>query len=250
MFFIFSKILSFFLNPFFWIMVLLIWSLLTKNLKKRKKIIVISFLLVFVFGNSVLIHEINMKRERKWRNTQIEQMPDTAILLGGFCFESDGHIGFSEASDRFLKALRLFQSNKINTLVISGGSGSLLNPEMKEALLVKKFMSEASLRMEGLIIESESKNTFENATFSAAILGLKNKRILLVTSAFHMQRAMKVFKKNGFDPIPYPTHFLSGTKRNYSIESFLLPSPKSFLHWEITMKEWLGLMVYKFKGYI
>jgi len=252
MFFIVSKILSFLLNPFFWVLVLLIWSLVTKNLIKRKRLILITFGLIFIFGNGVLVNEVGLTVEKKWRKNAGTVTADTAVLLGGFCLKDNDldRVVFAESADRFYQILQKFQSGEINTLVVSGGSGSLSYPDQKEALLIKQYLEEGAFKTEGLIIESESKNTFENAVFTKEIIGVENPKILLVTSAFHMNRAMKVFKKAGFDPQPYPTHFMFEPIRKYNLETFLLPNARSFQKWELITKEWLGLLVYKLKGYL
>lgn len=254
MFFIFSKILGFLLNPFFWVMILLLWSLSTKNIIKRKRLILISLALVFLFGNSVLVNEVGILQEKKWRNAakNSHTYPDTAVLLGGFCFEDNdlNRVEFAESADRLFQVLKLYQSHQIGTLVISGGSGSLLYPNQKEAKLVEEYLKEGHFRTDSLLIESQSRNTFENAQFTKELIGLDNPRILLVTSAFHMNRAMKVFSKAGYAPQPFPTHFLFEPIRKYSLESFILPNARSFQKWELLSKEWLGTMIYKVKGYL
>lgn len=252
MFFIVSKILSFLLNPFFWVMALLIWSLVTKNLVRRKRLILATFGLIFIFGNGVLVNEVGLMVEKKWRKNAGVISADTAVLLGGFCQKDNDldRVVFAEAADRFYQIFKKFQSGEIGTLVVSGGSGSLQYPEEREALLVKQYLEEGTFKTEGLIIESESKNTFENAEFTKEIIGVENPRIMLVTSAFHMNRAMKVFRKAGFDPQPYATHFMFEPIRKYNPETFILPNARSFQKWELLTKEWLGLLVYKLKGYL
>lgn len=254
MFFVFSKILNFLLNPFFWILVLLLWSLATKNLIKRKRLIFSAIILVFVLGNGVIVNEVGVLTEKKWRNIAKEHIkyPDTAVLLGGFCFKDEdlNRTSFAESSDRFLQILKLFQSGQISTLVISGGSGSLTKPNVKESKLVEEYLKEGQFRTQGLFIETKSKNTFENAQYTKELIGINNPKILLVTSAFHMGRAMKVFRKAGFEPEPFPTHFLFEPIRNYNIDTVIIPNARNFQKWELLIKEWLGTLVYKLQGYL
>jgi uncharacterized SAM-binding protein YcdF (DUF218 family) len=251
MFFVVSKILHFLLNPFFWIALLLLFGLFTKNLIKRKRAIVLSFLLLMLFGNRVLVNELALSMEKPWRQSLETTLPDTAVLLGGYCWLDPGlnRIAFSESSDRLLQIMREYQSGKINTLVLSGGSGNLWHRQESEAALTAAYLKEGGFKTSGLLVETQSKNTFENATFTRALLGKSNKSILLVTSAFHMKRALRTFQKAGFEPVPYPTHFLAEPLRNYTLESYLLPAAGAFVKWELILKEKIGYLVYRLKGY-
>src|SRR6185436_19436748 len=100
---------------------------------------------------------------------------------------------------RLFQALELYHRGRLKKIMFSGGSGSIRYPNHKEGLYVKKYLQTIHIPDSALIIESESKNTLENARFSKKILdSLKlNGSILLVTSAFHMPRALACFKKAG-----------------------------------------------------
>ena len=101
------------------------------------------------------------------------------------------------------------------------------------------------------MIESNSKNTYENAVFTKKILdSLKiNGNFLLVTSAYHMPRAMSVFKKAGFKNItPYLTNRISG-KRRFSFDHLLIPNPDALFNLQFLIHEWVGYIIYKIKGY-
>jgi uncharacterized SAM-binding protein YcdF (DUF218 family) len=251
MFFILSKVLSFIQNPLFWGMVLLIYALITRNIKRRKKAITGVLLLLFFFGNQIIINEIALVRESKWRNGVSETSLtgwDTAVLLGGYAYEWEERTAFSDAGDRFLQALRLYRKGDVNTLILSGGSGSLYHREFKESRAVLQFMEEAQVLPEHVIIEDSSKNTYENAKFVKNQLG-NTGRIVLITSAFHMNRAVKVFQKAGFEVLPYATHFLANPKRRYGFDAYFIPNSKSFFYWELIIKEWIGTLVYQLKGY-
>lgn len=135
--------------------------------------------------------------------------------------------------------------------MFSGGSGSLTYPDHKEGIYVKKYLQNIHIPDSSVIIESESKNTYENAVFSKKMLdSLKFKgSVLLVTSAFHMPRALACFKKAGFTNItPYITNRMSGP-RKFAIDHCFIPSaePLTILH--VLIHEWAGCVIYKIKGY-
>src|SRR5690606_20757435 len=136
-----------------------------------------------------------------------------------------------------------------DTLIISGGSGSLTKPEQKEAGFVYDYFVQNNWDTNRLIIEKESRNTRENALFTSNMISDKSKPVYLISSGFHMRRATSCFDNVGFEPIPYATHFISDPGRVYGIESFLIPSPKTLQKWELMTKEWLGFIIYKIRGY-
>lgn len=251
MFFLISKVLGFLLNPFFWMMVFLIWALATKNLKRRKKLILGTLGILWMFGNGFIVNEVLILHEKEYYKSQSEVQTQTAVLLGGFSAldENTGKARLTEAGDRFFQAIKLYQSGAIKYLVVSGGSGSIKKPEIREASLIQDYFLESKIDTSRVIFESESRNTHENATYTKALLKDKTKKIGIITSAFHMRRAIACFRKVGFKTTSIPSHFLSDQTRPYSIDSFLIPSATSFQKWELLFKEWIGYMVYKIKGY-
>ncbi|HLH37695.1 MAG TPA: YdcF family protein [Bryobacteraceae bacterium] len=96
--------------------------------------------------------------------------------------------------------------------------------------------------------EERSRSTYENAKFSAAILGARGiRRIALVTEAFHMRRSELSFEKSGIEVVPAPCGF----RATIPIQlADLLPSSEAIEWNEDTLHEWLGLLWYKSRGRI
>ena len=108
------------------------------------------------------------------------------------------------------------------------------------------------VRQEDILLENASRNTYENALFSKQLLDnqhFTNPKTLLITSAYHTPRALGCFKKEGFDVQPFPAHFI-GEKPSWRTSSWLTPESRSFSNWETILKEWVGYVVYRLKGYI
>jgi uncharacterized SAM-binding protein YcdF (DUF218 family) len=98
-----------------------------------------------------------------------------------------------------------------------------------------------------LIIERNSRNTLENAEFSKAIANPKRgERWLLVTSAFHMPRAVGLFRKAGFPVEPYPVDWRTGDKSD--LASFAMAATDGLLKTDIAVREWIGLIAYRLNG--
>ena len=94
-------------------------------------------------------------------------------------------------------------------MVFTGGSGSLI-AEAKEAPAARELLIELGVDPARIIVEDKSRNTEENAQFTAAIVPPEPKqRWLLVTSAFHMPRAIGVFEKAGFNVVADPVAYRS-----------------------------------------
>ncbi len=91
-----------------------------------------------------------------------------------------------------------------------------------------------------ILIENKSNSTFDSAKNVSNLL--KNKRFILITSAGHMPRSMKVFKKLGMTPIPAPTDYL--TRENYFAISYL-PSPLHLRYSDLAIHEYAAILWYQ-----
>jgi uncharacterized SAM-binding protein YcdF (DUF218 family) len=108
-------------------------------------------------------------------------------------------------------------------------------------------------------LESKSRNTFENAQFAREILTEKDiNKIILVTSASHMPRSIHLFEEQGFDVIPAPTDY-DVTQANWQalrqasipVQIMnLIPNVENLNSITNTMKEYIGILFYRFRGMI
>jgi uncharacterized SAM-binding protein YcdF (DUF218 family) len=253
MFFILSKLLIFLLKPITWVAGLLLWSWFSK---KRKRWAVASALVVLlVFSNPFLFNTaVRAWEQRTITADKIEQPYDIGILLGGFSAirtlpTHDRH-NFNDRANRFTNTLELYFSGKIKKILITGGSGRLLEvEEPKEAVETKSFLLKLGVPESDIIIEPKSRNTYENAAFTKALLeerGLLDKRLLLITSAWHMPRAQDCFEAVGVEATPFSVDFLS-EERQASPDKVFLPNARVFYLWELILKEWVGILAYQIK---
>ena len=133
-------------------------------------------------------------------------------------------------------------------LLLSGGSGSLFRQDVKEALLMRKLAMDAGVESDRILVERTSRNTFENARETAALMREENLHdILLITSAFHMRRSLACFEKQGLHPDIYPVDFRSD--RSHSLFNFV-PSSFALFRTTTVIREILGLVSYKIQGHI
>jgi len=254
MFFIISKLLGFLITPIVWIAILLLWTLLTKDSSKQRKLLLITFGVFYFFSNGFILDEFMRPYETPAiRESQLSGKYDAGIVLGGMIAYDNTLIRpqFDRAVDRIMQAITLYKDAKIRKIFISGGSGSILEKDALEALILKDYLLKLGIPDSSIIVEAHSKNTRENAIFSKPILDSLNKngKYILITSAFHMPRALGCFKKVGVNVIPYSADRYSGP-RKFIFDHLFIPNINALMGWDLLLHEWLGLIIYKVSGYI
>ncbi len=252
MFFILSKILSFLSQPITWVILLLLIGLLKKDLRRKKKFFIASFVLLYLFSNQALFHEFSAAWESKAvSEDKLKPSYEVAVVLGGL-LSVDGEqesIDFNGSADRIFQVLPLYHSGRVKRILISGGSGRLLAKE-KEADWLKKYLIQLKIPAEDILVESESRNTYENAKYSIALLKQKqiSGPILLCTSAAHMPRSFLCFKKQGADVDAFPVDPAS-LSRALNPEALFIPKASILQDWYHLIHEWIGICTYKLAGY-
>lgn len=248
MFFITSKILAFLIKPTFWILILLLFSLFFK--KKRKSFILLSISAYWFFGNA-FITDITY---RMWEGeifsaSEIKEIYDFGIVLGGFSAydEHKKRVEFNDCGDRLFHSIKLYQLGKIKKIVVSGGNGQLINEGYMEADWAKDFLLDSGIPEKDILTESKSRNTWENSLFTSELLKENtNKKLLLITSAWHMKRAAFCFNKNKMNVDPFSTDYTRDDIK-INLEYILLPNSTSYERWETLIKEIIGNLVYRLK---
>jgi uncharacterized SAM-binding protein YcdF (DUF218 family) len=160
--------------------------------------------------------------------------------------------GLVNPTDRLLVAFRLYRAGKAPLVFCSGGNNPIGNQAGKtpEATRMAQLLDEWNIPATAIQIESGSINTRENAIRSYQILAPKGiKRILLVTSAMHMPRAAGTFRKAGFEVIAVPADFRTGWGESNMLEK-LLPSANNLIASDAALHEWLGITIYRLRGWM
>jgi uncharacterized SAM-binding protein YcdF (DUF218 family) len=109
------------------------------------------------------------------------------------------------------------------------------------------LLQEWGLPASAILTEDHSVNTHENATMSFELLSARKiRKIILVTSAIHMPRAVATFRKAGFEVVPAPADFYTGWDGD---DLSWIPSSDNLDNTESAMREWVGLWVYRQRGW-
>ena len=254
MFFLLSKILSFLLIPFNWCVLLILVAIIFKSKRIKKKALYSAAIIFLIFSNSFLFQKVLKAWEYPAKSLQHEKAQTKPLLiLGGLSNYEDAtqRIHFKEASDRLLQAILLQKKNPERLIIISGGSAEIYFEKRPEADYLQEYLVSIGIDSTKILFEKQSRNTHENAFYSAALFDSLsiNKDISLITSAFHMRRAKACFEKQGFQVNAVSTHTLSNYKPLKPADYFL-PSLSTLQLWPLILKEWMGIFVYKLKGFI
>lgn len=168
------------------------------------------------------------------------------IVLGGAIehpevYLAHGQVPLGQAAERMAVPVGLMRQHPQLELVFSGGEGRLLVTGVTEAELAKVFYVQQDVDMSRVTLEVGSRTTRENAQQTARLLGERCKQPwLLVTSAWHMPRAMAEFEAMGCAVTAYPVDFMTGDATPLSEYALA----QSLLRWQTALHEWLGLGVY------
>lgn len=250
MFFILSKVLTFLVDPSFWILILLILVWRTHSKKAKRRLLILTILVILFFSN----YFIFSKTMLAWQPQPVKLTPgktySAGILLGGMAgFDKKGRGYFNESADRYIETLKLYHQGFIQKIVVSGGSALVMGNEPKEAdFLTEEFITNG-VNIKDIIVENNSRNTYENALFSKKMLdSLQIKGpYILITSAMHLPRSIKIFAKQGMTVIPYPSDY-RGIENHYSLKQLLIPDFSLLKDWGMLIKEIIGIKVYQLTG--
>jgi uncharacterized SAM-binding protein YcdF (DUF218 family) len=255
-FFVLSKTVGIVLLPSNFLIGLGILGLiltLTRFASLGRKLTYASIALLAICGYSPLGNWLLYPLEQRipaWDATR--GAPDGIVVLGGSIdpelSAAHGVSVFSGAVDRVITAAELAHRYPNARIVLSGGNASLVADDaMKEADQAGVVFESLGIPRNRLIMERRSRNTQENAAFSKTLVSPKpGERWLLVTSAYHMPRAIGIFRKAGFDVQPYPVDWRMGGRVDLLTFSVFLLDGLGRV--DTAVREWIGLAAYWITG--
>lgn len=250
MFFILSKTLLFLLSPFWWIIVLFVWMLISKSEKRKKRLKIAILAVLIIFTNPFIYRTMVLAWQPEPVDLPAGKKFSAGILLGGMAGYDKYKRGYFGASaDRFIQTANLYHSGIIGKIIVSGGTGRLMQNEPAESFFLKNSFLANGVPDSAIVIEFRSRNTYENALYTKQLTdSLQFKPpYVLITSAQHMPRSVRVFKKQGFNIIPFPCDY-AVTAQDFSIEDYIQPDSGLLNAWNLFLKEIVGLWVYKLTG--
>lgn len=255
MFFILSKVLDFIISPIIWVLIAFLFSLFAKQQKRKRKALLVGLLMLLFFTNPFIINQVMHAYEiRSYKSDDFTNQFDVAIVLGGstryFNSETVRPV-YGNGVDRLIQAVDLYKAQKVKKILLSGGSGYLLNQNFKEADWLRNVLLTMDVADSNIIIENQSRNTFENAKMTADILKTNKygTSYLVITSAFHVRRTKACFDKQNVAATYYPVDEHSGALE-LTPDKLFMPNEGAINSWNLLIHEWMGLLTYKIAGYI
>lgn len=262
MFLFFSKILPLFIYPIGLSCLLLILALVFLGQKRQRwamGAIALALAVLLLSSNGAVSGALAKSLERQYVPEQPFPTVDAIVVLGGSTYSAikpRSTVEVNEAGDRLFYAAQLYKMGRAPIVILSGGRIEWSQTNYpSEAEDMALLMNAMGVPPSAMILESRSLNTHENVVNVRAILQQQNfKRVLVVTSALHMPRAMAIFRKQNIEAIAAPTDFLTdeGEVPSLSLADGLLTNLPSVDHLYLTtrcLKEYIGSVIYAIKGW-
>lgn len=259
MFLFLSKLLPIFIYPLGLSCLLLILAFIL-IWKKRSRFalipITLTFLILFLGSSSWISNAIVESLEFQYITQGELPTADAIVVLGGAtesALPPRPWIEIREEGDRVLYAGKLYRDKKAPRLILSGGRVDWRPSSTSEAEDMAILLETMGVPRSAMLLESRSLNTRENAVYSQEMMKTeKIQKILLVTSALHMPRSMLIFKKLGIDAIPAPTDYTSALANRSTLEAAILdtlPDADQMRRTSRALKEYIGILVYRLRGW-
>ena len=178
--------------------------------------------------------------------------PDGIVVLGG-PIDADLSVAHDvpvihSGADRIVAAAALARKYPDARIIYAGGSANLVGSDAREADYAATIFESLGIDKARLIMDRRSRNTYENALFSKELAAPKSgERWLLVTSAFHMPRAIGLFRQAGFAVEPYPVDWRVG-RSAADILAFTPLALEGLGRTDVAVREWIGLVAYRIAG--
>ena len=255
MFFALSKTLGFFAIPSNLVIsigVLGLVLLSTRFARAGRRLAFASLAILAILGLSPIGNALIIPLEDRFPPWDAARGAPAGIVVLGGAISTDvsaarNEVALNEAAERLTVAAELARRYPDARILFSGGSSALIFEERAEAEFAVRVLESFGVARSRIVLEDRSRNTFENAIFSKALAQPKpGERWLLVTSAYHLPRAIGIFRKAGFAVEPYPVDW-----RTSGSDDALRPFPTvgdGLRRTDTAVREWVGLAVYWLTG--
>lgn len=253
--FAFSKVVGWLLNPVSLAIILIVLSVVAAIFRFRKTGILFGIgtaLWLIIVLYSPLATWLIRPLEQQFEKVEIGGDFSGIIVIGGG-IESDisaslNHIEFAAGADRLIQGIVLAKKFPDVKVIYTSGTGRLEEDAMRSADIAGDFILQNGIDKSRIILERNSRNTFENVEFTKKILGREatNGKYVVITSAFHMPRTIGIFRAQGVKVIPYPVDY-----RTINNDKLVDPSRSpmdNFVNMSIALREWSGLVSYYLIG--
>ena len=242
----FHKILPLIVSPLFIILGLIILGLIIGSKKTSfMGLIVLVICSLPIFSNRLIAY---LEHNYQLKNISEVDTADAIVVLSGMVrtIQTNEVLSyeFSESVDRIFAGIDLFKENKAPSLILTGGKmpWSIGKPEGE---YLRDVAIKYGVPRKNILLTENVQNTDQEAKSVKKILTIDAPKVVLVTSAFHMPRAQKVFEKVGIRIVPFPVDFRNASSKLTFMH--FMPSAKSIWETSFFVKEMIGRTYYNLK---
>lgn len=257
------KFVKYGLYPLTWVLLLLSAATVLvlrpfspTNSRWLRRLVIASLLLLIILSSPLVATLLIGSLESWHRPPQLTPSDhfDAIVVLGGGVYEKGSLRPTTELSstsrDRVTCAVDLYQQGHAPTLVLSGGDVRIFGTGPQESVEMKRWAVRLGVPEPAAMLDSGSRNTYENATGTKRLIGPAS--ILLVSSASHLPRAVSVFAKQGFRVTPAPCDYVSRDLPKEILNDLdlfdFLPDDDALRHSTEAVTEVAGMMIYWLTG--
>jgi len=239
------KILPTFVLPIMLVIIVILIGLI----KNKKKLIYIAIGVLYIISTPIFSNNFFKLVEGSEYRKPISAIDseDAIVVLSGMLEINE--IGDSTNvewgdPDRFFGGIALYKAGKAQKLIFTGGKMPWDNAKKTEGEVLKEYAISNGIPAEKIIVTKDVENTADEAVAVKELIG-SSKKIILVTSAYHMYRAKRIFEKQGIEVIPFKVDYKVARSLKNTIMDFL-PDAENLKQTETGIRELIGRSIYYF----
>ena len=241
------KILPTFILPIMLVIILILIGLI----KNKKTLIYTAIGLLYILSTPIFSNNFfKLLEGSEYRKpiSAIDSADAIVVLSGMLGINEVGDSTYIEWGDpdRFFGGMALFKAGKAEKVIFTGGKMPWDKVKKTEGEVLKEYAISYGIPSEKILITKDVENTADEAVAVKELIS-PNKKIILVTSAYHMYRAKRLFEKQGLIVIPYKVDFKASGNNQVTFMDFL-PSAINLELTEIGIREIIGRTYYIIKG--
>jgi uncharacterized SAM-binding protein YcdF (DUF218 family) len=256
MFFYLAKIFWFFAQPSGLLLVLMITGAILLRIgrdKAGRRLLAASVALLLFGGLLPVSNWLMLPLEQRFARADLAGRDvDGIVVLGGaedarVWAGRDAH-ALNEAGERFTEAIALARRYPKAKVAFTGGAIEIVSSPKIGADAARAIFRDLGLAEDNrLLLETKARDTWENAVLTKALASPKaGERWLLVTSAWHMPRAIGVFRKAAFAVEAWPVDYRTAGRWD-ALRPFEAPAD-GLKRLDTAVREWIGLVGYRATG--
>lgn len=244
-----NKVLPIFVSPLGLVLILLMVAIH----QRRRSLMISAVIILYVASAPFTSYYLLRSIEGGAIKLMPEDAPesDAVVVLGGMIDWVQTRSGVATEwgdPDRFWDGVALVKANRAPLLIFTGSKLPWQLGQETEGEVLKRYAQMLHVPGDRILVTARVENTADEAKAVSRLFDSVPKRIILVTSAFHMQRAQYLFEQMGFNVFAYPVDFRAAAKLD--VWTAFLPSANALSTTDFCLREWLGRMYYRTKFHL